>query len=81
VADGVIQAPADNTGKAADADTFTRDTSTIYRIRVASPDGMEVRGDLLELLLLEMQFTNDLIAQAFGLGVELENLRVLSYGD
>ncbi len=66
--DGFIRAPADNTGKAADADVTTNSASlAVYRIKVAVPDGMTVSGDILDLLYSEMRATNDLLAQAFGL--------------
>ncbi len=76
MADGFIQAPADNTGKAADADVTTNSANlAVYRIKVNVPDGMSVTGDLLELLYNEMRTTNDLLAQAFGLGDDLDILR------
>ncbi len=76
MADGFVQAPADNTGKAADADVSTNVAGLqVYRIRVAVPDGMTVSGDILDLLYSEMRTTNDLLAQAFGLSNDLEILR------
>ncbi len=76
MADGYVQAPADNTGKKADATELTNANAlTVERIRVDAPDGMSVKGDLLELLLFEIRATNDLIAQAFGLDRDLDALR------
>ncbi len=76
MADGYVQAPADNTGKRADATELTDSSgSVVERIRVDVPDGMSVKGDLLELLLLEIRATNDLLAQAFSLDRDLEAMR------
>ncbi len=76
MADGYVQAPADNTGKKADAtERLNANALTVERIRVEVPDGMNVTGDILELLLSEMRATNDLLAQAFGLSNDLELLR------
>ncbi len=80
MADGYVQAPADNTGKKADATERTNANAlTVERIRVAVPDGMSIRGDILDLLYNEMRTTNDLLAQAFGLGNDLDILR--AHGD
>jgi hypothetical protein len=77
MADGYVQPPADGAGKKVDATTRTNaDNLTVYRIRVEAPDGMKVSGDLLDLIYSEMRTTNDLLAQAFGLGKDLALLRV-----
>ncbi len=78
---GYVQAPADNAGKKADATELTVNAVTVERIRVAVPTGMKVSGDLLELLLLETRTTNDLLAQAFGLGKDLQLLRLRATED
>ncbi len=76
MSDGFVRPPADNTGKAVDADVNTNtDGLQVYRIRVAVPGGMTVSGDILDLLCLEMRATNDLLAQAFGLDKDLESMR------
>ncbi len=74
--DGYVQAPADNTGKKADATELTNnDGVTVERIRVDVPEGMLVSGDLLELLLTEMKVTNQLIVDGLGMNIDLEELR------
>ncbi len=81
MADGYVQAPADNTGKKADAtERINANALTVERIRVEVPDGMKVTGDILNLIYREMQITNVLIAQAFGLS-DLENLRAIAVGE
>jgi hypothetical protein len=72
--DGFIQTPADNAGKRVDAKETTNTLAqTVYQLRMDVPEGVTVRGDQLELLLLEITATNVLIAQAFGL--DLEDIR------
>lgn len=76
MAEGYVQAPADNTGKKVDSTELTNSTgSTVERLRMVVPDGMNVSGSALELLLLEYQITNTLIAQAFGLDADLQAMR------
>ncbi len=76
MADGYIRTPPDSTGKKVDATETTNGAgATVYRLRMDVPDGMKVSGSLLELIYSEMRTTNDLIAQAFGLANDLENLR------
>lgn len=76
MSDGYVQAPADNAGKLVDSDEITNiNGTTVERLRVAVPDGMNVSGDVLDAILKEMRLTNDLLAQAFGLGSDVEVLR------
>lgn len=76
MSDGYVQAPAENTGKKVDATERTNSTgATVERLRIAVPDGMNVTGDILDLIFSEMQITNTLLAQAFGLGLDLDQLR------
>ncbi len=75
MADGYVQAPADNTGKKADAEELLNvNAVTVERIKVVVPDSIAVGGNLLELIYSEMRTTNDLLAQAFGI-IDLEALR------
>ena len=71
MADGYVQAPTDNTGKKVDSDeTTNQDDATVERLRVSVPDGMKIAGDILSLLLREVQTTNALLAQAFGIKLD-----------
>ncbi len=73
--DGTVQAPADSTGKLVDADELTVAEQTVVRFRVEMPGVVRTDSDLFDLILQEIQLTNELLAQAFGLGRELEALR------
>ncbi len=75
MADGYIQTPPEGAGKRTDADELTVNGVTVERLRVAVPDTVKVRSDLLELILQETTITNNLLAQAFGLGEDIDVLR------
>lgn len=76
MSDGYVQAPADSIGKRVDADETTNTSGlTVERLRVAVPDGVNVRGDLLQLIYSEVQTTSYLLAEAFRLGDMLRSLR------
>ena len=67
MADGFVQAPADNVGKKADTESLTTQSGAVERIRVSIKDSVTVNSEILEQLLDEMRTTNILLAQGFGL--------------
>ena len=75
MSDGYVQAPSDSSGKKVDAEETTSSSGTVERLRMSIPDQIRVRGDLLELIYQEIMLTNDLLAQAFGLGNDITILR------
>jgi hypothetical protein len=74
-ADGYVQTQPDSTGKKVDAEQVSTSSGTAERLRVAIPDGVDVTSDVLSLILREMQITNAILAQAFGLSKNLEHFK------
>ncbi len=70
MSDGFVQAPPDAGGKKVDSTELTVNGVTVERLRIAIPDGLIVKGELLDMILCEMRTTNSLIAQAFGLDAD-----------
>jgi nicotinic acid phosphoribosyltransferase len=76
VGTGYVQVPPDSTGKKIDVTEITRpDTSTVERERVDVPDGVSIKGDLAEAILVEMMLLNTLMASAFGITDSLDEMR------
>ncbi len=65
--DGYVQVPPDSSGKKIDTDEITTTSGTVERQRITIPDPVEVDGDALVSILIELRVANLLWAQALGI--------------
>lgn len=78
--DAYVEVPPDSTGKKIDVNEVQTVAGTVERQRMEIPDTVEVGGDVLGQILVELRVISTVLTIAFQIQDELDDIRNMVEG-